>query len=142
MSILKGQPIKIVQIRLSNTDIQSLNSSPITVIPNPGPHKAIDVISCDAQLKFGTSPFSSANIYVIFAGYSALSTDYQFIFSNLLNATGDLSLKGLPLDVATAMAGDSTMEEGKEILLVADSDSGSGDSVVVVNIAYRIVESR
>ncbi len=139
MALLKGQAINTIQIILTPTDIQSINSFPIDLIPAPGLHKAIDVLSVTAKLVFQSSAYTNVDIYIAGQAVSNPSQDFQYYFPNFLDAGADLFMKGLPQDAGLVIPGDNTIVENGKIQAYGNANSGTGDSPVIINVAYRII---
>lgn len=51
--------VKIVRVALTSAQLLSLNSSPMEILPSPGPGQYVYVIASSYELTFGTTAYSS-----------------------------------------------------------------------------------
>ena len=123
-------------VTLAATDIRTLSSHPVILIPAPGVGKAIWVHDIWGELKFNTVAFdqppNGIDWGVGFSGYPYL-VDLRGLFGSDVSNT---------LQTAPAYAGNPntrTTAENAALILSADVDSTVGDGTGQIIINYEIV---
>jgi hypothetical protein len=127
------------KISLTTAQLLSLNTSPVTIIPAPGPGKCIMVILSVYELIFGTTPFVLNNgdqgpglYYGSTSGYTADNASGNGAFSGSSNtiSTGNDVYSPLPT---------SGFENLPIILGSSFANMTGGDGTGTINVLYWIV---
>jgi hypothetical protein len=127
---------EFVKITLTQAQIQSLNTTPITAIPAPGIGKYIEIISASAYNKYDTAAFVTGSVLNL-----SINSVTQFttgLSTNFIDAGADLTqlmvTSGAPTSTTPAIA------HNTDLVIQADADStgGGASSAIIVQIQYVI----
>ena len=134
-----SQTIKTAHYQLSPSEIQSLNSTPVTLIAAPGTGKYIELISASAFLNHNGTDYSGASLIgLIYSGQSlGVTTNGQLMgSSDFVNSSSDKVQKFR--DVGTG-GGDILMNT--EIVVTSGANFTGAGGTIDVYVQYVVIDT-
>lgn len=131
-------PVQSVTVDLSQSDILSLNTSPVTLIPTPGVGKYISVIQTTLYYKYGGTPYvQTSNIRV--------RTPQGAVFLNtsttILTGAGN-ALTIIPYSSGDGMNNQTFFFENQEVQIKAEiANPSGGNGTMRVRVLYTIEDA-
>ena len=123
-------------IVIASADVLTLNSAPITVLPNPGNDQYIEVISASASMIFNTKDYKTNTILELISDGADIA---QYNNTSILPTTVD-KFGTTFVPVATVAAGETQILKNAGLQIkVNGGDPTFGDSDLKVDIQYRII---
>lgn len=115
---------------LTSAEIKNLFSTPIEIIPNPGPGFFISVVDAYASMRFGTASYLTSNAFALVytdtliqaANFGSILTNGANSIRKAIIASGNLA----------------TSFDNSVSAYVYVTDPTTGDGEVFVNVLYRI----
>jgi len=123
---------KLVTVPVSATDLATLGSIPIQLIPAPGVGKYIEIVSVAVKYNYGTTAYIFGGAVVVNVGGTAL---YNPV---VIDSAGFLSLPNSIIGTFELVPGDFAENAPAELTDFAGDPAVAGDGDCVLNIAYRI----
>lgn len=128
--------IQYTSVTLTNAQIATLNSVPVTLIADPGAGKAIWVVDCVGELNYSTAAISGSGVLNIICNGADIAqfstTGNQFLFGSVTK------LVNFP-KVDPGTAGQTQIVESEALtaqVTSADPTMGASASTITLHIAY------
>ena len=125
----------VAKVAVTSSQLSTIFTSPVTLIPNPGAGKVLDIMSVMTSFDAGNAvyDFASGNNLLLLAG----SSNQYAILTGTLNSATD-SVKKLALNVASGSQID--IPSGVPFTLQANSANPTqGNGLLYLNISYRVL---
>ena len=124
-------------VTINSAAILTSNTTPILLVAAAGAGKGIVVLpSTTITSTYGTATYAANTTMAI---YTDTATDYQLVFSNVLNNTATRTTTGSQQQATSA--GDTQIIANKGIYIKTDSGNPTtGDGTITVNIQYIIID--
>jgi len=121
-------------VAISGTQILSLNSSPIEIIPAPGASQVIDIIECAVVYNFVTAAFATnTSLEVMTSG----ATVEQFYDDSIIAQAATKKRKMIPASPTTST--DQLILGANVVAKVKTGNPTAGDGNIYIFGTYRIV---
>lgn len=126
-------PIRYKTVKLTSAEILALNTADKVLVPAQGVGKIVEFVSAVFFLDYGSVDYDTAGILTVkTTGNTALSAPIA------ANALVQLSADGYRVAGALS-ADDIALISNEGLKLTCDTgDPGSGDSEIIVHVAYRV----
>ena len=138
-----GTPIgsALQQIRVTVTSDQLLNctTTPVVIIPSPGPGKMIVVDSAIYVLKFGTIAYSGDSTALWWGQSVTADTGGVGVFNNSADAIQQ-SLPYSVLEQSNSTFTDGLIEDVPVVLWSPNSTLTGGDGTGIISVVYYILD--
>lgn len=124
-------------VTINSATILTSNGTPIQLIASAGAGKGIVVLpSTTITSTYGTATYAANTTMAI---YTDTATDYQLVFSNVLNNTATRTTLGSQQQATSA--GDTQIIANKGVYIKTDTGNPTtGDGSVTINIQYIIID--
>lgn len=127
-------------VTVSSAEMLTLRATPKQLVPAPGAGKILMLDSAWLQLDFNTSAYteSTDNMAIKYTDASGVTVSIEIEATGFVDATVDTSVRALPVLNATVA---NSAAENQALVLnnIGDGEYASGDSPVLVNIYYRVI---
>ena len=122
---------------INSAAILTSNGTPVLLISAAGAGKGIVLLpSTTIKSTYGTATYAANTTMAI---YTDTATDYQLVFSNVLNNTATRTTTGSQQQATSA--GDTQIIANKGIYIKTDSGNPTtGDGTITVNYQYIIID--
>ncbi len=126
-------PIRYLGVQLTSAQILLLNTTPVELVPAPGPGKVIEFVSAVFFLDHGGTDYAGGGNLVIQTVTSDTAVSDVIANSELINENEDT------YEVLQALSDNTSLDvnEGLE-LTNASGVHTTGNGILTVHIAYRI----
>ena len=133
LSGVTNQTIKTAHIQLSQSQIQSLNSTPVTIVSAPGSGRYIQVIAAFAYYNHnGTNYSGGSYIYLTGSGNSA---NFGQTTTGFINASTGVSQRLSSPSTGQAFLNNNSLE------VQADADSTGNGGTIDVYVQYVVIDT-
>ncbi len=134
--------IKYITVALSNADIMALRATPKTLVAAPGANKALEFISAEMELVYGSEVLAETadNMAVRYTDGSGAIVSQSIESTGFIDQAADTMSNALPkIDAIVA----SASGQNKALVLHNTGDgeftgNASADSTMTVKVAYRV----
>lgn len=129
--------INHIKVELTPTEVKALNTTPLIIIPAQGAGKSIKVLSASGQVAtYGSAAYATnVNLQLL----TDTADDAQYANAIILTSTAARHISFAP--VASTGATSKQLISNKDLTLkVATGNPATGDSNVIVHVAYTVVE--
>jgi hypothetical protein len=132
-----GDPILTTTVTLSSAQLQHLKAAPAQLVPAPGAHKVVNLISEIAQYKFGTAAYTLGN---------GGDLDLQLGTTSIrepIKANGFMDQTSNQIRMNSGSGGGSQNGlDDQPLMLVNDGSAewSDGDGSVIVTVYYTVVD--
>jgi len=127
--------MRVATLDLTASEVRSLGSNPMEIVPAPGVGKALEVFTAFGQLTYVAPAFNGGgDVSLMCSGATAETAQYRFDpgFLALTASTNNIMLRKANL------SGPQIIDNAA--LVIASDDSISGGSSVKIQCTYRIVD--
>jgi hypothetical protein len=127
-----SEGIKTAHIQLSQSQVDGLNASPITIVAAPASGQYIQVIGASAKLTHVTTAFTGGDVLQLrMNGASLFQTNTSFITAGVTN-----------IDLMKVVGSGTPLVEATALVVQNNSDSsGGGASTIDVYVQYVIIDT-
>jgi len=135
LQTLFGLDTIVTKVAVTASQLQTIFTVPVTLIPSPGAGKVLDIMSVMISFDAGNTvyDFASGNNLLLLAG---TSNQYAILAATLNSATD--SVKKLELNAATGSQ--INIPSGVPLTLKANSANPTqGNGLLYLNISYRVL---
>lgn len=129
--------IQHIKVELTSTEVKALNTAPLDIVAAPGAGKSIKVISASAQIADFVSAAYATNLWLQLKTNTA--GDAQATNSVILSSTVERHLNMAPV-VPTGATSQQLVANEPLQAFVATGNPATGDSNLILHVAYCIVE--
>lgn len=129
--------INHIKVELTPTEVKALNSTPLVIVSAPGAGKSIKVVSASGQIAtYGSAAYATnVNLQLL----TDTANDAQYANAIILTSTAARHISFAP--VASSGATSKQLIANKDLTVtVATGNPATGDSNVIIHVAYTIVE--
>lgn len=126
-------PIRYKTVRLTSAEILALYTTPKTLLDAPGAGKAIEFLSAVLFLDYGTADYAAYGILTVKTTTTATALSGAIAATTLVQASADTYV------VVQALSAEAVLSVNEGLKLTCDTGNPTtGDSTIVVHLAYRI----
>lgn len=137
MTYISPSPLPLQASKtITTAQVKLLNTTPIEIVAAPGAGKAIELISLNSDMTFVSAAYT-ANTSLILITDTAL--DSQASDGRILLSTGTRITRGVIIVSGPGTVNSQLVENKALNVSVSTGDPATGDSDVIINISYRIV---
>lgn len=138
-------PVIDTSIRLDAADIYDLNTTPIVLIPSPGPDRYIDVISVNSYYHYVSQAFTysaTASTISTIRVFSGALNEFPVIYTFDINTPNDFILGTTSGSFDFTKTGGSGIRTqfDKPLSITSNEGYADGDGVVFIYVTYKIVQ--
>jgi len=117
------------KVSLSSQDIIQSNTTPVEILPAPGPNKFLQVISVTVRKNFYTTPYTANNV--------------SYLTMNSTNITNGINITYTQTEYGyniPPIAGIITSSINNKPILFSSDNAASGDGTLDIYISYQIID--
>lgn len=136
-SFVNVQNFFVADVIISNAQIDTANSVPVTLVSAPAADETIVLVSASFFLVYSGAAFATNTTFGLYLGSNLVSTTN----ATLLTRTADYVATLSPVDYELAIGGGGAGGEALKFKIQTGDPTGGGSTQVVAKIVYYIASS-
>ena len=128
--------VQYVEVSISTTNVKSLNSSPVTIVPAPGEGKAAIFAGGVLIIDYESATYGGITAaYLKYNNYAGATVNQHTLHTTIVSGSSTM-VRMIPYYSALV-----TVAENAPIVLTGNADPITGDSPLRVKCWYRVIET-